>query len=120
MPLTSILTSSSLSELVLCGRQTACMYLITLGNHQEHCIWQHGDGVGGLAYAGHTQASVRGLLPRLHYFQEGTCIVHHIFGGRVTELVAAAYSDAFLTAHFEVHLLPSPHIPAPPLTCLLL
>lgn len=50
----------------------------------------------------HTQASVRALLPRLHYFQEGTCIVHHIFGGRVTEIVAAAYSDAYLTAHFEV------------------
>lgn len=45
---------------------------------------------------------MRALLPRLHYFQEGTCIVHHIFGGRVTEMVAAAYSDAFLTAHFEV------------------
>ncbi len=52
--------------------------------------------------AAHTQASVRALLPRLHYFQEGTCIVHHIFGGRVTDLVAAAYSDAYLTAHFEV------------------
>ena len=45
---------------------------------------------------------MRALLPRLHYFQEGTCIVHHIFGGRVTEMVAAAYSDAYLTAHFEV------------------
>lgn len=47
---------------------------------------------------------MRALLPRLHYFQEGTCIVHHIFGGRVTEMVAAAYSDAYLTAHFEVSL----------------
>ena len=28
--------------------------------------------------------------------------MHHIFGGRVTETVAAAYSDAYLTAHFEV------------------
>ncbi len=52
-------------------------------------------------HPGHTAASVASLLPRLHYFQEGTCIVHHIFGGRVTELVAAAYSDAYLTAHFE-------------------
>lgn len=53
-------------------------------------------------HPGHTQATIRALLPRLHFFQNGTCIVHHIFGGRVTELVAAAYSDAFLTAHFEV------------------
>ena len=50
----------------------------------------------------HTQASVKSLLPRLHYFEEGTCIVHHIFGGEVTELVRKAYGDAYLTAHFEV------------------
>lgn len=50
----------------------------------------------------HTQASVKALLPRLHYFEEGTCIVHHIFGGEVTELVRKAYGDAYLTAHFEV------------------
>lgn len=50
----------------------------------------------------HTQASIQALLPRLHYFREGTCIVHHIFGGEVTQLVAAAYGDAYLTAHFEV------------------
>ena len=52
----------------------------------------------------HTQASVKALLPRLHYFEEGTCIVHHIFGGEVTELVRKAYGDAYLTAHFEVSL----------------
>jgi len=56
----------------------------------------------------HTQASVRALLPRLHYFEEGTCIVHHIFGGEVTELVRKAYGDAYLTAHFEVGVLPLP------------
>ena len=52
--------------------------------------------------AEHTQASVKALLPRLHYFKEGTCIVHHMFGGEVTELVSKAYGDAYLTAHFEV------------------
>lgn len=52
--------------------------------------------------AEHTQASIQAMLPRLHYFREGTCIVHHMFGGEVTELVAAAYGDAYLTAHFEV------------------
>ena len=31
----------------------------------------------------HTAATVRELLPRLRYYQEGTCIVHHIFGGEV-------------------------------------
>ena len=38
-------------------------------------------------HKGHTQSSIRALLPRLHYFEEGTCIVHHVFGGEVTELV---------------------------------
>jgi quinolinate synthase len=33
----------------------------------------------------HTAATVRALLPRLKYFQEGTCIVHHLFGGEVWE-----------------------------------
>ncbi|KAK9814582.1 hypothetical protein WJX72_008196 [[Myrmecia] bisecta] len=50
----------------------------------------------------HSRASIRSLLPRLHYFEEGTCIVHHIFGGEVTELVRKGYGDAYLTAHFEV------------------
>lgn len=55
-------------------------------------------------HPGHTQATVKALLPRLHYFQEGICVVHHIFGGEVTELVRKAYGDAYLTAHFEVGL----------------
>jgi hypothetical protein len=50
----------------------------------------------------HDRASIRALLPRLRYFDAGTCIVHHIFGGEVCELVRAGYGDAYLTAHFEV------------------
>ena len=33
---------------------------------------------------------------------QGTCIVHHLFGGEVCELVASGYGDAYLAAHFEV------------------
>ena len=50
----------------------------------------------------HTAASIRVLLPRLHHFAEGVCIVHHMFGSEVTELVKSAYPDAHLAAHFEV------------------
>ncbi|KAH7528387.1 quinolinate synthase, chloroplastic [Ziziphus jujuba] len=50
----------------------------------------------------HTSDSIRSLLPRLHYFQEGTCIVHHLFGHEVVERINEMYCDAFLTAHFEV------------------
>nr|GME13214.1 quinolinate synthase, chloroplastic [Ipomoea batatas] len=50
----------------------------------------------------HNRNSLESLLPRLHYFQEGTCIVHHLFGHEVVEKINEMYCDAFLTAHFEV------------------
>jgi len=53
-------------------------------------------------HAEHDQASVRSLLPRFHYFEQGTCIVHHMFGREVVELVQEHYPDVFITAHLEV------------------
>ncbi|KAJ0236911.1 Quinolinate synthase [Hirschfeldia incana] len=50
----------------------------------------------------HNLDSIKSLLPRLHYFQEGTCIVHHLFGHEVVERIKYMYCDAFLTAHLEV------------------
>lgn len=50
----------------------------------------------------HTAASVKAFLPRLRYYEDGTCIVHHIFGGQTCEQVRVGYADAFLAAHFEV------------------
>lgn len=50
----------------------------------------------------HNRDSIRSLLPRLHYFQDGTCIVHDLFGHEVVEKINEMYCDAFLTAHFEV------------------
>jgi quinolinate synthase len=50
----------------------------------------------------HTVASIKSLLPRLRYFQNGTCIVHHLFGEEVCDIVRRGYPDAYLTAHFEV------------------
>lgn len=38
-------------------------------------------------HSAHTAASVRALLPRLHHYASGTCIVHHIFGGETCEIV---------------------------------
>jgi hypothetical protein len=34
----------------------------------------------------HTAASVRSLLERFHYFKQGNCIVHHMFGDDVRTL----------------------------------
>ncbi|KAL9235611.1 hypothetical protein vseg_010356 [Gypsophila vaccaria] len=50
----------------------------------------------------HNRESIKSLLPRLHYYQDGTCMVHDMFGQEVVEKINEMYSDAFLTAHFEV------------------
>ncbi|KAH6770576.1 quinolinate synthase [Perilla frutescens var. hirtella] len=50
----------------------------------------------------HNSKSIKSLIPRLHYFQDGTCIVHHLFGNEVVGKINEMYCDAFLTAHFEV------------------
>lgn len=50
----------------------------------------------------HNVDSVKSLLPRLHYFKDGSCIVHHLFGNEVVEKIKEMYCDAFLTAHLEV------------------
>ncbi|KAJ0105792.1 hypothetical protein Patl1_18150 [Pistacia atlantica] len=34
--------------------------------------------------------------------QDGTCVVHHLFGHEVVEKINEMYCDAFLTAHLEV------------------
>ena len=52
----------------------------------------------------HDRATIAAALPRLAFYREGTCVVHHMFGADVTERVRAAYGDALLTAHFEVRV----------------
>ena len=44
----------------------------------------------------------RVLTISFYYVQDGACIVHDLFGHEVVSRVRNAYSDAFLTAHFEV------------------
>nr|ABA97161.1 expressed protein [Oryza sativa Japonica Group]ABG21971.1 expressed protein [Oryza sativa Japonica Group] len=50
----------------------------------------------------HNKKSINALLPRLHYYQDGNCIVHDMFGHEVVDKIKEQYCDAFLTAHFEV------------------
>jgi len=50
----------------------------------------------------HDQASVRSLLDRLEVFQQGMCVVHHMFGDSVVDDLQTHYPDALLTAHLEV------------------
>ena len=50
----------------------------------------------------HTPETIANALSRLHIFEQGNCIVHHHFGGEITQRVASQYQDAYLAAHLEV------------------
>ena len=50
----------------------------------------------------HDRASMRRLLAGLRTFEQGVCVVHHMFGADVTRRVRREHPDAFYTAHLEV------------------
>ncbi|MDD9936426.1 MAG: quinolinate synthase NadA [Myxococcales bacterium] len=50
----------------------------------------------------HTPETLRSAVERFHYFEQGVCIVHHMFGDHVVDQVRRDYDDAFITAHLEV------------------
>ena len=70
--------------------------------HMFRSLAQMPDEQIGQLHPAHDQTTVRSLLPRFHYFEQGTCIVHHMFGREVVELVRKNYPDVFITAHLEV------------------
>jgi quinolinate synthase len=53
----------------------------------------------------HNQASLKSLLERFHYYKQGMCVVHHMFGDQVVNKVKREYpldGRTFYTAHLEV------------------
>jgi quinolinate synthase len=50
----------------------------------------------------HDRSTITSLLERFHFFEQGTCIVHHMFGADVVEIVKRDYADVLVTAHLEV------------------
>jgi quinolinate synthase len=50
----------------------------------------------------HDPATIRALVERFHHFEQGSCVVHELFGPRVAARVEAEHPDAFVTAHLEV------------------
>jgi len=50
----------------------------------------------------HTPDTIGGLVERFRVFDQGTCIVHHMFGADVVRRVEEEHADALLTAHLEV------------------
>ncbi len=53
-------------------------------------------------HSSHDRASIASLVQRFHYFEQGNCVVHHMFGADVVRTVRTEYPDAFVTAHLEV------------------
>ncbi|RMH44888.1 MAG: hypothetical protein D6689_01245 [Deltaproteobacteria bacterium] len=61
-----------------------------------------GDAAVREVHPAHDAASVADLLERFHHFEQGVCIVHHMFGDHVVAAVREQCADAFITAHLEV------------------
>jgi|EP00670_Eutreptiella_braarudii_P001728 quinolinate synthase len=60
------------------------------------------DAVIKQVHPAHDQSSMKKVLETFHAFQEGTCIVHHMFGEGVAKKIRKEYPDAYVTAHLEV------------------
>jgi len=50
----------------------------------------------------HSSQSIASILDRFHVYQQGMCVVHHMFGDSVAETIRRNYGDAYHTAHLEV------------------
>ena len=61
-----------------------------------------GDDAVRAVHPDHDQKSVAAALERFHFFRQGTCVVHHMFGQDVAERVQEDYGHAHVTAHLEV------------------
>ena len=61
-----------------------------------------GDEAIAQLHPQHNTATLASALQRLHVFDQGTCVVHHMFGAEVAAQVQDAYASAYYTAHLEV------------------
>jgi quinolinate synthase len=50
----------------------------------------------------HNRDSIQALRDSIDVYQNGICVVHHMFGGEVVNAVKRNYDNAFVTAHLEV------------------
>lgn len=63
------------------------------------------DATIAALHPAHSRATITALLPRFHYFEQGNCVVHHMFGAQVAQRVARDYyagGEVDVTAHLEV------------------
>jgi quinolinate synthase len=63
------------------------------------------DAAISAVHPAHNRESIKALLPRFHYFEQGNCVVHHMFGADVATRVERDYyasGEVDVTAHLEV------------------
>src|SRR5690606_6182493 len=60
------------------------------------------DAAIAKVHPAHSRATIASLRERFAWFEQGHCVVHHMFGADVTRRVREEESDAFVTAHLEV------------------
>ncbi|MFW6066799.1 MAG: quinolinate synthase NadA [Myxococcota bacterium] len=70
--------------------------------HLFESLAEMDDAAIAALHPAHDRESVRALLARFHHFEQGHCIVHHMFGADVVKRVREQYPDAHVTAHLEV------------------
>lgn len=61
-----------------------------------------GDDAIRALHPAHDRASVTKTVERLRWFEQGHCIVHHLFGADVVRRVREHEADSLLAAHLEV------------------
>lgn len=60
------------------------------------------EGAAAALHPLHTPKTLESARERFHGFQQGLCVVHHMFGADVVSRVQRDYPDALISAHLEV------------------
>ena len=50
----------------------------------------------------HNRQSIQQLRDNIDVFPDGNCVVHHMFGNEVVNILNEKYDDAYISAHLEV------------------
>jgi quinolinate synthase len=70
--------------------------------HLFEALGDMDDAAIAKVHPAHDRASIASLRKRFAWFEQGHCVVHHLFGADVVQRVREEESDSFITAHLEV------------------
>lgn len=70
--------------------------------HLFEALGEMDDTAIAKVHPAHDRASIAALRKRFAWFEQGHCVVHHLFGREVVRRARDEESDSFITAHLEV------------------